>query len=358
VIPPQTLYLLAGTIVALSYAIAVIAIGALALRVAIGRSSSAVVGDRLGLHVFLWLGFVVGQGIMSLVWLTLSLMGIFYPWPIWVFCTIGWVLACAIAFRYQNRVAESCRIIWTSFLSLLRHRSWYFWVTIGLIVVIILSGVISLLPTGVDDALRWYLVLPKVVATTHRLELLPFLSPYYGLQPLQVEMHWAALFAISNEAAVTFWDFICASSSLLGIGFLAWALTSSRRVAIIAILMMLSTSGFYNLIGGGKPDNAAAQYGIAAFLWLVLLPASGRRSLVIFGLCVGWMLAARYTNFILLPALIIFAAAAIYRASRASPVEIVLEHSKKFWLTYTLTIGVAACLAGLPILIKNWILTG
>ena len=72
-------------------------------------------------------------------------------------------------------------------------------VAAGVLIVVILSGSIAILPSGIDDALRWYLVLPKVIATQHRLEVLLFLSPYYGLHPLQIEMHWGALFAISNE---------------------------------------------------------------------------------------------------------------------------------------------------------------
>jgi hypothetical protein len=222
----QTSHILLGGTVALLYAGAIMAVGILALGVMIGRRSNRTVCDRLGVFAVVWLGFVQGQGIVSVVWLTLSFAGILYPWSVWIFCSLGCLLACVMALAHQRRIVECFRIIWTSFFSLLDSQSWYFWVTTGLIIVIALAGVIALLPTGVDDALRWYLVLPRVLATQHKLELLPFLSPYYGLHPLQVEMHWAVLFAISNETAVTFWDYLCSLSSLVGIGFLAWALTS------------------------------------------------------------------------------------------------------------------------------------
>jgi hypothetical protein len=123
------------------------------------------------------------------------------------------------------------------------------------------------------------------------------------------------------------------------------------------MLMMLSTSGFYYLIGGGKPDNAAAQYGIAAFLWLVLWPVLGRRSIVMAGLSAGWSLASRYTNVVLLPALIVFPLMVTLRAWRVSPFDIVAD-LKKYWLTNLLIGGVAAGLAAAPMLTKNWLLLG
>ena len=72
-----------------------------------------------------------------------------------------------------------------------------------MVILALLRGFIALLPPAVDDALHWYLVPPKVIAASHRLEFQPFVSPNNGLYPLQVEMHWAALFSVANETAVT-----------------------------------------------------------------------------------------------------------------------------------------------------------
>src|SRR4029077_6707649 len=113
---------------------------------------------------FVWLGFVTGQGIVSVAWLALSLAGIFYPGPVWIFCALGTLLACVMALAYRHRASECFRIIGTRFWSLLYSRSWYFWLATGLSIIIVLAGMIALLPTGVDDALRWYLVLPNVIA--------------------------------------------------------------------------------------------------------------------------------------------------------------------------------------------------
>ena len=170
----------------------------------------------------------------------------------------------------------------------------------------VFRGIMALLPPSVADALWVYLPSARVIAFSHTLTFQPFNSPHNGLYPLQVDMHWAALFTMSNETAIQGWDYLCAFSSLSGIGLLAWFLTSNKRVALVAMLMMFSTPGFYDLMGGAKPDNAAVQYGIAACVWLLCLSCLGRRALICAGLCAGWAVASRYTNVILLPALCVF----------------------------------------------------
>ena len=356
-IPPQTLQVVWGVAAALLYAVAVTACGAMSLYAILGRYLTNTARGSVGSFGFVWLALVMGQGVMGVVWLALSLGGIFYAWPVWIFCTLGFLLACVTAITYRHSLTARLRLASTTFASLLRARSWYFWLANSLIVLIVTSGLMALLPTGIDDALRWYLVLPNVLAIKHRLELLPYLAPYYGLHPLQVEMHWAALFAIANETAVTVWDCLCAISFLAGIGFLARALTSSRRVAVIAVLMVLTTPGFYYMIGGGKPDNAAAQYGVAAFLWLGLWSNLGRRSLIIAGLCIGWMLASRYTNLFFLPALTLYFLTMLLREWRSAPPK-QRAMITKYALTSAAVLGIASGIGIAPMLIKNWLLLG
>jgi dolichyl-phosphate-mannose-protein mannosyltransferase len=357
-IPSQTGHVLLGTAVALFYGGAVMGIGISLLAVFMGRQAIATVRARVGLLGLLWLGFVIGQGILGVLWLVLSLGGIFHSWVIWVVCGLGWFLVCAMALTVQRQDLQPGRECWTGVLSFPYSQSWYFWVGMGIVVVGLFHGVIALLPPSVDDGLVRYLVLPRMIAATNRLEFQPFLHPYYNLQPLQVEMHWAALFAVSNETAVTVWDYLCALSFLSGIGFLAWSLTSSRKVVLVAVLMMLSTPAFYAMMGGGKIDNAAAQYGIAAFVWLVIWPAMGRRAVILAGLCVGWAMACRYTNIILLPALIVFAVLVARSPWKAFPVGTAINQLKRSWITNAFLGGAAAGIAGAPMLIKNWLLVG
>ena len=171
-------------------------------------------------------------------------------------------------------------------------------------------------------------------------------------------MHWAALFAIANETAVTVWDYLCAVSFLSGIGVLAWSLTSSGRVVVLAVLLMLSTPAFFAMMGGGKVDNAAAQYGMAAFVWLVFWPGVGRWATIPAGLCAGWALASRYTNVIVLPAMIVFTIMLVHGTWKAYPVNTVVKQLKVPWVRSALLGSIAAGMAAVPMLIKNWFLVG
>ncbi len=325
------------------------AIGVLALRGLIGREPAAAVCARVGLSGFAWLGFVLGQGILGVVWLGLSLVGLLHASLVGVVVALGWLVGFLTILTFKPQVPQTLRLIRADVLSCWGSRSWYFWVGVGVISVILLRAVIALLPTSNDDALWFYLTVAKVIGATHTLTFQPFSLPHGALYPLQVEMHWAALFALANETAVTLWDYLCALSFLGGMGLIGWSFTSSRRVALLVALMMLSTPGFHNLMGSGKVDNATAQYGAAAFLALVLYPVLGRRSMILAGLYGGWALAGRYTNVILVPALAIAAVIVIYRSGKTSRI---------LWVTNALVGAVAVAFSVGPMLFKNWLLVG
>jgi hypothetical protein len=357
-IPSQTLQVFLGAVVALLYAGAVLAIGLVCLTRFMDREESAAVRARITLLGFVWLGFIIGQGILGVAWLVLSLGGILHAGLVGFVCALGWILGFLVILRFKSDAAQTFKLIGGSFSSFLHGQSWYLWVAVGVIVAGLLGALIALLPTMNDDALWVYLTVAKVIGVSHTLAFQPFATPHNAVYPLQVEMHWAALFAISNETAVTVWDYLCALSFLCGIGLISWSLTSSRRVVLLAVLMMLSTPGFYNLMGSGKVDNAAAQYGVAAFLALLLYPVLRQRSIILAGLYVGWAMAARYTNVILLPALMLFAVIVIRRFWKAS-VEIRAKDQLKIpWVTYALVGGLSVAVSGVPMLIKNWLLVG
>jgi hypothetical protein len=357
-IPPQTSQVLLGIVVVVLYAGSVTAIGVLSSAIAIGRQGSATVHTRLGLFGFVWLGFVMGQGILGVVWLVLSLAGILNSWLIWIVCALGWFLGGVMLLTFRRQAIQAMIQVRCGVLSFLHSRSWYFWVGLIVVIVSLLRGLTALLPPENDDALTEYLPVAKVIAFSHTLDFQPFVLANYGLYPLQVELHWAALFAISNETAVAVWDYLCALSFLAGIGLLGWCLTSSRRVAILTVLMLLSTPGFYYLMGGGKTGNAFAQSSIAAFLSLALLPTLGRRSVLLAGLCAGWAMAGGYQNVIVPPALMVFAVMLVHSPWRPLPLDIAVKPLKRFWVTNILVGSIAAALAGMPMLIKNWLLVG
>jgi hypothetical protein len=353
----QTVEVLAAVCMSILYALAVAGYGWLGLRLMVNPSDRVVIHSRVGRLGLLWLSFVFGQGILGSLWLGVAGAALLMPSVVFGVCAVGWLLfACQIVTISQELFRGSAPS--PSILSILFHcGSWYSWIAVCITAVTLLWGFIVLLPPDNYDAAVWYLTSAKLIAVTHKIELQPFIMPHAALYPLQVETHWAALFTITTETAVTVWDYLCAFSFLSGIGFLAWSLTDSRRVALLAITMMFTSSGFYNLAGAGKTDIAAAQYGIAAFLWLTIRPVLGRAATVHAGLCAGWAMAARYTNFILLPALFVPIIVAAYR-SLSVPTTRPPKPATRFVLSESLVLGFAASVVLMPMLLKNWLLVG
>ena len=326
-----------------------LSVGYLPLVGFLGQQRCNKIQLQIGTLGLLWLSFVTGQGLLGLAWLLFGLVGFLLPWIVWTVCTFGWTLTCIMMFRLRRR------FLTTNAPSFLKSGSRYYCLLgMSIVLVSLLRGVISLLPPANDDALVSYLPMAKMIAESSTVKFQPFVRNFYGLLPLQVEMHWAALFLLSNETAVTFWDYLCGMSFLCGIGLLGWSLTGRREVALLSMIIVLSTPGFYDLLGQGKVDNAAAQYGIATFLWLVLSPVLGGRSLIAAGLCFGWALASRYQDVILAPAVILFTLIILRQkptlgSTRWSPfVRVPVQDAVVF--------GIGAAFAGVPMLIKNWLL--
>ena len=355
-LPVQTWQIILGIAVAVLYGGAVLATGILLVMAVVPHPVRATIRAQGGRTSLIWLGFVLGQGCLGVGWLALSLAGLLYAQVVWGFCAAGWILGTGMLWVWRRAWTETVHQIRIGLWSRIHSRSWYLWIGIGIGVLGVLRGIIALLPPNVADALWVYLPSAQAIAFSHTLTFQPFNSPHNGLYPLQVDIHWAALFTISNETAIQVWDYLCAFSFLSGIGLLAWFLTSNQRVVLVAILMMFSTPGFYNFMGAAKADNAAAQYGIAACLWLLCLPCLGRRAVLCAGLCAGWAIASRYTNIIILPALLVFFVMSMAQGRALS--RQTLRESWGIWGAYVLIGALAVGVAMAPMMLKNWLLVG
>jgi hypothetical protein len=356
---PQTWQILSGAALAVVYSVAVVAFGCLIIDIVFRRPEREYIIDRIGSAALLWLAFIMGQGFVGLLWFGLAMGGILHEAYVWALCILGWCYSVAAGSTVKREVVRILQRMYAMVVSIKEHDQLaYLGIAIALVSIGLLWGIVVLVPPDNYDAAVWYLTVAKVVAFTHTVEFQPFVIPHAALYPLQIEMHWAALFTISNETAVTVWDYLCALSFLYGVGWLARSLTSSKKVGIVAALFIFSSSGFYNLIGAGKTDIAAAQYGVAAFLWLTLWSGVGRKAIVGAGLCAGWTIAARYTNVIVIPALVIFLGHLIYKANRGTSSQHNFKEWGKTWLIATMECGVYCAIVVVPMLIKNWLLVG
>lgn len=322
--PPATAAV-AAVLVTLVYATAAAGAGMLVLR---SVSAWERIPQIRGTLSSACVAFVVGQGVLGAVWLVLALQHRLTAAAVWIVTATGWVCLFAGARRWPWGDAPSDSD---------RPDGFYRRLRVGILLLVVLRGLGSLLPTRNDDALTVYLVAARAIAASHALRFEPSVALHHQLMPLQSELHGAALFAISNEAAVTLWDFLCGAAVLALVYLLARAVSQGTHAASTAVFMMATTAGFITLAGAGKADITATQFGFAAFLWLLLGPPT-RAALFLSGLSLGWALASRYSSAILVPAWLF----ALYRLYRRGP-------APALW---------GALLAFMPMLIKNWILIG
>lgn len=358
IIPVQTAEVLSGVgIVALYFLVVMIlGMGVCRLQVMLPmRKEGSGVFETIE---FGWFSFVVGQGILGLVWLVVALTGKFYPSVVWTISllALAWGL-----FVLRKKMAQKAFAVFQCFrrdLFSAFKGSWYRWLSGLILGVVVMKGMSALAPTDIDDALMWYLVSPLSIAASHVLALQPYLSPHNGLYPLQVEMHWAALFEMGNETAVLVWDYLCAVSVLVGLGGLAWKVSGQARVGLVAVLLLLSTEGFFHVMGGGKADISGAQYGVAAVWSLLLFPRIGRLAFILGGAFLGWSIASRYTNIILAPAMY-FGVFGVIKSNESFSLSIrqwMVRWSEIIQPVFIL--GLAALVTTVPMLVKNWFLVG
>jgi hypothetical protein len=354
----QTLQVLSGISIAALYLVVVMIFGMGLWKLLVGnRTGQADISLMKSIEVG-WLGFVLGQGVLGIVWLFVAMTGTFYPWIVWV---ITWGALSSGVLVLRNDIGGTM----LSVVELLRRARWsvslgpwYGFLSMAIFGVVVMKSISALAPTDIDDALMWYLVSPLSIAASHAFQLQPYLSPHNGLYPLQVEMHWAALFAIGNETAVLAWDSVCAVSLLLGVGGLAWKVTGEVRVGLIAMLLLLSTDGFFHVMGGGKADIGGAQYGVAAFWSLLLFPEVGRKAFFLAGGFLGWSIASRYTNVILLPAIIL---GLFWTARSTTPGSMTGRYEgrwRKAMLQPLVYTGLASIMTAAPMFVKNWLSVG
>ena len=141
-VPLQTSHILIGIAVALLYGGAILATGSL-LGVAIVPSPvRTAIRAQGGLPGLVWLGFVLGQGVLGVGWLVLSLAGLLYAQFVWGFCALGWCLGCGMLWVWKQECAEAVQQMWTGLRSCTPSRSWYLW--IGIVALVVLNGCSSM----------------------------------------------------------------------------------------------------------------------------------------------------------------------------------------------------------------------
>jgi hypothetical protein len=237
------------------------------------------------------IGFTLGQAVLLLVWLVLAVNGTHLRFPITLTLSLT---VLASVWGYLN--------LWRTHLPRPPAPSKPTQILVAAL--LFLAGVYLIRSFGPflqGDAVAYYLTVAREAAIQGRhglswLNYAPFVS--FGM-----EGHFAVLFSLGGEPAVTLFDGVVALNCLLLVYTLAKSIDLSTKAALFAVLTVLSTGGFEDALGGGKVDIASAQFGLAAIvLCFTALSEERRRFLyvILAGLVAGVCIISKVSNALIL----------------------------------------------------------
>ncbi len=208
--------------------------------------------------------FILGLGIISAIWLLLALVGWFKLSSIVPILILG---ACSgLRWLPANLSAAFAQIktIWQA----TRSDSCAWQGIAAITLILLLAGLISMTPWE-GDAIAVYLAVPKVLAASYRLTLLPGYETFMSVGLLG-EMHAAAFIRLNNGSepmALKLFSGLTSLAALIMLLGLSTQAGLQRRGKWLVAASYFTSSAIYTMLGNGKPDIIAAALGLAAYYY-------------------------------------------------------------------------------------------
>lgn len=295
-------------------------------------------------------GFLLGNATLANVWLLIGVAGIFTPGLIWATFLGAFGIS---AFLLRNMRLDLIHSVKAS-VGRIRGLAWY-WQGLGvLIAVIVLNfGVMAVAYPPLGDAAAFYLVLPKIIAASHRLVPQP---NYYDFSQigLSAVMHYAALMSVASPQAAKLFSWftvLALAGKLIAINTVVGN-SSIGKIVSLALLFTSTTVTFY--IYDGKVDIVGAAFGLAAYYWALRAEeVPGRSPYFLVGLFTGFAIIDKLTSIpVLVPGIVMLIiwnnfTGSVNRGERFSRAVKCLSIA-----------GLAALCAVIPHFIKNYALFG
>lgn len=219
--------------------------------------------------------FLLGSAILADIWILVALAGKFSP-PVVISIT-GVILLGGAVFAWRDAVGFGRQLcaLWRD----LRSDTWGWQGIVCLTVLTCLAGITTLArDLGMGwDARAYYMVLPKLVAASHRLVPLPRKEPFTQLG-LQGEMHSAALMSLGSPDAPVLFEWITLLAGALMLLAICRRAGLGRRGQWIALSVIFTSSCVTLYIGSGNMLFFSVALALAAAYWALeedALPLTG-----------------------------------------------------------------------------------
>lgn len=331
------------------YSLACASGGALAARYLGGRGF---LRERIGPTMALATAFILGAGIISSILHIPALAGWFNR-PL-IALLLG--LITILGLKPLRRLASGVRGELIGFWREIASAGLFWWFLALVLVLILISPVATVGRVIQGDATCFHMTLPRVLAATGELLLLPKLDIYYPFG-LQAEMHFAAIQSLAGvdtaggDAAQLFcWPNLVATVVVL-MGF-CHKTGAGIRGQLIAVIILITSTDIMRWMGQGKIDIYSLALGLSAYYWAVR-----RRSVWLSGLLAGFSIVAKTSYALVLGPGLIYLVAWKHLKTNGIQTrewkELVKEAAKP-----VLSLGWWTLLGLSPLFIKNWIQLG
>lgn len=302
--------------------------------------------------------FLLGQGGLAIVWQSLALAGVFYPWILLVCVAAAALLGLLFAPGMGRQFHRWARARINELRSMPLMLAMLMFATAVLAAGYALA---TILPPSGSDPLAYYMAMPKYLIHNHGiLPLMPLVPMHlsYYQWGISGEFHFAALMALRGPIAAKMFVFPTMLAGLCMLVALGGAvgLRLSGKVLLLAVVFTSST--VTNLISDGKVDLFGAAFALAAYYWVssVRPDEQWQQNVRLAGVFIGLAVVAKLSYATaLVPAMLVLL------ALRLKPGREPAGTGRFPWAFCARTmvyLGVFALLAYLPQMVKNAILFG
>lgn len=298
--------------------------------------------------------FLTGTALVSILLTFLGLLGQLKQIPI-ILVLIPGIIGVGLNIK---SVFKLKKLFFNNINLLLKMPLWLIIICSFTILLAIGTGLGALILPPKGDAAAFYMVYPKIIATTGLLE--PMQGPFYFFSSigLPVELHYTALMVLGDGQAAKFLIFSIALSAGVMLSGIVRECGGKNIAVIITWSMLLSSVTFHHYIYDGKVDLAAAAYGLTAVYWT--LKSFGKNNslmpFVLSGWFAGLATVAKFSYILAFSVSMttLFIWLVIHNYSN-------IKKHNYFFIKFTkigFLIIISFCFAWLPQLIKNLVLFG
>jgi hypothetical protein len=292
--------------------------------------------------------FLIGQGLLSIVFLILAEFNQLTPFHIVLILLAGFGIGIWPLYKIISKSSIK------DFFSLFRksdHKNdkVFIWLAICVLTFSLMYSTARLS----YDSVALYFSNSKIIALTGHIQY--FLNDSFFVSSLQTGVNYAALIQIFGDQASRLYSWVNGIIIIIFSLAIGEEIGLSRRTTVIILALILTSTAFLDLMGDGKIDLASSAPAMAATYWMII---SNKKPFPIFyllvGLLAGLAMISRPFNIFLLAVFIglyyLQLAYLQYKKNKAWN----LRHL--FQLTLWISVGVISLIV--YHIIANWVITG